>query len=119
MEELDKVKPSDFSIVLLGKERKIKFKNWALAQIEERYGSVQSFKQVQDDLKKKPMRTVPWLLSICLVDKSDLTDDYESILKAMDESDLTINEVADVVLQAINSTLSNIGDGKKKAITAQ
>jgi translation elongation factor EF-1beta len=112
--ELKKVIPSEFSINLLGKEREVKFGNRALAKIEEKYGSVEAFGQVQEDLQKKPMQTVPWLLSICLRDKEGLTDDYESILDAMDDSGLTIAEVATVVMDAINSSLSVYADDEKK-----
>ena len=117
MEELDKVMPSEFKIKLLGKERAVKFGNLALAKIEKKYGNIQSFTQVQKDLEEKPMETVPWLLAICLKDKEGLEDDYESILEAMDDSDLTITEVANVVMGAINSSIGSImgEDVKKKA----
>lgn len=117
MEELDKVMPSEFKIKLLGKERAVKFGNLALAKIEKKYGNIQSFTQVQKDLEEKPMETVPWLLSICLKDKEGLDDDYESILEAMDDSNLTITEVANVVMVAINSSIGSImgEDVKKKA----
>lgn len=117
MEELDKVMPSDFKIKLAGKERRVKFGNLALAKIEKKYGNIQSFTQVQKDLETKPMETVPWLLSICLKDKEGLDDDYESILEAMDDSDLSITEVANVVMGAINSSIGSImgnEDVKKK-----
>lgn len=112
--ELEKVMPSEFKITLGGKEREVKFGNLALAKIEKKYGSVEAFAQVQEDLQKKPMQTVPWLLSICLKDKEGLEDDYESILKAMDEEGLTIAEVAEVVMGAINSSLSVFGEKKKQ-----
>lgn len=119
MKELNKVKPSEFSIKLLGKNRAVKFGNRALAKIEEKYGSVQAFGDVQKDLETKPMQTVPWLLSICLKDKEGLTDDYESILDAMDDSDLTIAEVAEVVMGAITSSLAVFDDDKKKSEKAK
>lgn len=112
--ELEKVMPSEFKITLGGKEREVKFGNLALAKIEKKYGSVEAFSQVQDDLQKKPMQTVPWLLSICMKDKEGLDDDYESILSAMDEEGLTIAEVAEVVMSAINSSLSVFGEKKKQ-----
>lgn len=112
--ELEKVMPSEFKITLGGKEREVKFGNLALAKIEKKYGSVEAFAQVQEDLQKKPMQTVPWLLSICMKDKEGLDDDYESILNAMDEEGLTIAEVAEVVMGAINSSLSVFGEKKKQ-----
>lgn len=112
--ELEKVMPSEFKITLGGKEREVKFGNLALAKIEKKYGSVEAFTQVQEDLQKKPMQTVPWLLSICLKDKEGLEDEYESILNAMDEEGLTIAEVAEIVMSAINSSLSVFGEKKKQ-----
>jgi hypothetical protein len=112
--ELEKVMPSDFKIKLGGKVREVKFGNLALAKIEQKYGSIEAFSQVQDDLQKKPMQTVPWLLSICLRDKEGLKDDYESILETMDDDGLTIAEVAEVVMGAINSSLSVFGGNEKK-----
>lgn len=112
--ELEKVMPSDFKIKLGGKVREVKFANRALAEIEKKYGSIEAFSQVQDDLQKKPMQTVPWLLSICMKDKEGLDDDYESILDAMDDDGLTIAEVAEVVMGAINSSLSVFGEKKKQ-----
>lgn len=112
--ELEKVMPSEFKITLGGKEREVKFGNLALAKIEQKYGSIEAFSQVQDDLQKKPMQTVPWLLSICLKDKEGLENDYESILETMDDDGLTISEVAEVVMGAINSSLSVFGEKKKQ-----
>lgn len=112
--ELEKVMPSDFKIKLGGKVREVKFGNRALAEIEKKYGSIEAFEQVQDDLQKKPMQTVPWLLSICMKDKEGLEDDYESILDVMDDDGLTIAEVAEVVMEAINSSLSVFGGNEKK-----
>ena len=111
--ELNKVIPSEFSITLKDKKREIKFGNLALAKIEQKYGSIEAFGKVQEDLQKKPMQTVPWLLSICMKDKEGIEDDYESILEAMDESNLTIAEVAEVVMGAITSSLSVFGEKKK------
>lgn len=112
--ELEKVMPSDFKIKLGGKVREVKFGNLALAKIEQKYGSIEAFSQVQDDLQKKPMQTVPWLLSICLRDKEGLKDDYESILETMDDDGLSIAEVSKVVMEAINSSLSVFGGNEKK-----
>ena len=114
--ELEKVMPSDFKIKLGGKVREVKFGNLALAKIEQKYGSisVEAFAQVQEDMQKTPMQTLPWLLSICLKDKEGLEDDYESILNAMDDAGLTIAEVAEVVMEAINSSLSVFGGNEKK-----
>lgn len=112
--ELEKVMPSEFKITLGGKVREVKFGNLALAKIEKKYGSVEAFAQVQEDLQKTPMQTVPWLLSICLKDKEGIDDDYESILAMMDDDGLTIAEVAEVVMGAINSSLSVFGGNEKK-----
>lgn len=112
MSELEKVKPSEFSLKIGGRKRAVKFGNLALAKIEEKYGSLDGFAQVQEELEKKPMATIPWLLSICLKDKEGL-EDSEAILSAMDDDGLTIGEVASVVMGAINSSMA-IAHGEEK-----
>lgn len=114
MKEADKVKPSEFYIQLGGKKRRVKFGNLSLLRIEERYGSVEAFSMVQEDLTKKPMQTVPWLLSICLTDKEGLGDNIEDILKALDEEGLSVISVANTVMSAINSSLNVYAEEKKR-----
>lgn len=115
-EQLEQVIPNRFSISIKGKEREIKFGNMALAKIERKYGSVSNFNALQKDMETKPMDTIPWLLSICMKDKSDIGDTIDDILEAFDDSDLLISDVAEILGEAMNSAMSRINDsGKKKA----
>jgi hypothetical protein len=102
--------------MIKGKKREIKFGNLALAKIERKYGSVTNFAQLEKDMNEKPMETIPWLLSICMKDKSDIGDEIDDILIALDDSNLLISDVAEILGTAMNSAMSNLmSDGKKKA----
>lgn len=114
-ERLEGVIPSKFELEIKGKVREVKFGNLALAKIERKYGSVTNFKALQKDMESKPMDTIPWLLSICIKDKSDIGDTIDDMLMAFDESDLLINDVAEVLGEAMNSAMSRLNEGKKKA----
>jgi hypothetical protein len=115
-EQLEQVIPSNFTLMIKGKKREIKFGNLALAKIERKYGSVTNFAQLEKDMNEKPMETIPWLLSICMKDKSDIGDEIDDILIALDDSNLLISDVAEILGTAMNSAMSNLmSDGKKKA----
>lgn len=115
-EQLEQVIPSNFTLMIKGKKREIKFGNLALAKIERKYGSVTNFAQLEKDMNEKPMDTIPWLLSICMKDKSDIGDEIDDILIALDDSNLLISDVAEILGTAMNSAMSNLmSDGKKKA----
>ena len=115
-EQLEQVVPNKFSICIKGKEREIKFGNLALAMIERKYGSVTNFAQLEKDMNEKPMETIPWLLSICMKDKTDIGDTVDDLLIALDDSDLLISDVSQILGEAMNSSMSNLAStGKKKA----
>lgn len=115
-EQLEQVIPSNFTLMIKGKKREIKFGNLALAKIERKYGSVTNFAQLEKDMNEKLMETIPWLLSICMKDKSDIGDEIDDILIALDDSNLLISDVAEILGTAMNSAMSNLmSDGKKKA----
>jgi len=116
--EFDKVAPSEFFIELAGRKRQIKFGNLALAKVEKKYGSIENFDKLQDDIEKKPMETIPWLLGICLKDKEGLNiSNADEMLEAMDDSDLSIKEVMEVIAAAMQNSFSNLlGEGEKKTI---
>lgn len=115
-EQLEQVIPSNFTLMIKGKKREIKFGNLALAKIERKYGSVTNFAQLEKAMNEKPMETIPWLLSICMKDKSDIGDEIDDILIALDESNLLILDVAEILGTAMNSAMSNLmSNGKKKA----
>ena len=114
--ELEQVIPNKFELKLKGKVREVKFGNLALAKIERKYGSVTNFKALQKDMESKPMDTLPWLLSICIKDKSDIGESVDDMLMALDDGDISISDVSELLGEAMNSAMSRInGDGKKKA----
>lgn len=114
--ELEQVIPNKYELKLKGKVREVKFGNLALAKIERKYGSVTNFKALQKDMESKPMDTLPWLLSICIKDKSDIGESVDDMLIALDDSDILISDVSELLGEAMNSAMSRInGDGKKKA----
>ena len=62
------------------------------------------------------MDTLPWLLSICIKDKSDIGESVDDMLMALDDGDISISDVSELLGEAMNSAMSRInGDGKKKA----
>lgn len=114
--ELEQVIPNKYELKLKGKVREVKFGNLALAKIERKYGSVTNFKALQKDMESKPMETLPWLLSICIKDKSDIGESADDMLMALDDSDILISDASELLGEAMNSAMSRInGDGKKKA----
>ena len=114
--ELEQVIPNKYELKLKGKVREVKFGNLALAKIERKYGSVTNFKALQKDMESKPMDTLPWLLSICVKDKSDIGESVDDMLMALDDSDILISDISELLGEAMNSAMSRInGDGKKKA----
>ena len=114
--ELEQVIPNKYELKLKGKVREVKFGNLALAKIERKYGSVTNFKALQKDMESKPKDTLPWLLSICIKDKSDIGESVDDMLMALDDSDILISDISELLGEAMNSAMSRInGDGKKKA----
>ena len=114
--ELEQVIPNKYELKLKGKVREVKFGNLALAKIERKYGSVTNFKALQKDMESKPMDTLPWLLSICIKDKSDIGESVDDMLMALDDGNISISDVSELLGEAMNSAMSRInGDGKKKA----
>lgn len=116
-EELEKVYPNKFEIKIKNKVREVKFGNLALAKIERKYGNVTNFKALQKDMENKPMDTVPWLLSICIKDKSDIGEGVDDMLIALDDSDLMISDVSELLGEAMMSAMSRLENTKKKTET--
>ena len=116
-EELEKVYPNKFEIKIKNKVREVKFGNLALAKIERKYGSVTNFKALQKDMENKPMDTVPWLLSICIKDKSDIGEGVDDMLIALDDSDLMISDVSELLGEEMMSAMRRLENTKKKTET--
>ena len=114
-EEFSRVAPSEHTITIKGKKRRIKFGNYALAQVEKKYGSLKNFNQLQSDMSEKPMATLPWLLSITCLDKDgidNLTGDELFVI--MDEENISIRELMEVIAEAMTDSMSSLGNGGKK-----
>lgn len=115
--EFEKIKPSEFYLTVKGKKRRIRFGNRALAEVEEKYGTV-SIDSLDKDLMERPMRNIPWLFSICLSDedREDIGDSYKDILSAFDDSNLSVTDVMKVVGAAMLDSVGKISgvDSKKK-----
>lgn len=75
MSELEKVKPSDVTLKLGGRDRKIKFGFSAWAKLEEKYGGIKNLGKMEQDLQERPFTTIPYLVWIGLSDKEGLTEE--------------------------------------------
>lgn len=112
--QLEGVMPSEFFLTIGGKKRQVKFGNLALAKVEQKYGSVQDFDKLTEDITKRPMQTIPWLLSISLRDKEGLDfSNQDAILEAMDDANLSVKEVMEVVTKSMNSSMAHMFGSKK------
>lgn len=116
-EEFEKIAPSNFTLKIGGKERRLVFGCWALALIEDKYGSLdeKGLKQLEKEMTEKPLNTMPWLLSISMTDTEGLDLSKEGLLKQIDKDGLGISEIMQTISEAMVSSFSNInGDAKKK-----
>lgn len=109
MSELEKVKPTDVSIKLGGRERKIKYGFSAWAKLEEKYGGIKNLGQMEKDMQEKPFQTIPFLIWIGLQDKDGLTE--ETVLDDYTIQDVT--EIADILASALYGSLPK-GEEEKK-----
>lgn len=110
-EELEKIKPTETKLMIQGKEREIKFTFSSWAKLEEKYGGVQNFNKIEDDLNNHPFKSIPELLYIGLTDKEGVT--VENILDGYDLSN--IEEIVTVLSKALYGSLPS--DNKKKSAT--
>ena len=74
MKEIKKVAPTDVSIVLGGKERKLKFGFSTWAKLEEKYNVIKNIKKLEEDIHVRPFQTIPFLLWLGLTDKEGLDE---------------------------------------------
>lgn len=117
-EDFNKVKPSEFYLKIKGKNRRIRFGNLALAKVEEKYGTVKNFDKLDKDLTERPMSNIPWLLSICMTDFEGIGESNDDILRALDDSDLSVMDVMKVIGEAMQDSMGNLsGSAKKKQTT--
>lgn len=109
MSELEKIKPTKVTIKIKGEDREIKFGFSAWAKLEEKYGKVSNFKKIVDDIKEKPFATIPELIYIGLVDKSDVTK--ENVLDDYGISDM--EEISQILYSALYGSIPQEENKKK------
>lgn len=109
MEELDKVKPTDVTLMLGGKERQIKFGFSAWAKFEEMYGNISNLNKMQEEMQEKPFTTCRKLIWLGLKDKDGLTE--ETVLDDYGMND--INFISETLSKAIYGSLPK-NDTKKR-----
>lgn len=110
MEELDKIKPTNATIKIRGKERNLKYGFSAWAEIEKKYGSVQNFNLIQDDIQVRPFQTLPFLIYIGLTDKEGITVD--DVL-----DDYGINDIQYVAETFTKALYGSLPENNKKKVT--
>lgn len=102
MEELDKVKPTDCSINLGGRERKIRYTFSVWAKVQEEYKGFKNFvKKIEQDMEDKPFTTIPHLLWLGLEDKEGL--DESTMLDELDMRELP--HLQDILYKALYGSL--------------
>lgn len=113
-EELAKVKPSAYFIEIGGKKRQVRFANRALAEVQERYGSLNEdvMNRLSQDVQTKPMTLIPWLIQISIKDKEGL-ETVDDILDVLDDEGKSVFEVFKTISDAMTDSLSHMGGGRK------
>lgn len=109
MSELEKVKTTEASLKLGGRERKIKYGFSAWAKLEEKYGGVKNLGQMEKDMQEKPFQTIPFLIWIGLQDKEGLTE--ETVLD--DYSMQDVDKISEVLASALYGSLPKAEEEKK------
>lgn len=108
--ELEKVRPTEATLEIGGRERKIKFGFSAWAKLEDEYGSLQNFGKIEEDIREKPFHVVPHLIWLGLSDREGVTE--ETVLDDYGMGDM------DMIVEVLNRALygSLPAPEKKKAV---
>lgn len=109
MSELEKVKSSDVTLKLGGRERKIKYGFSAWAKLEEKYGGIKNLNLMEKDMQEKPFQTIPFLIWIGLQDKEGLTE--ETVLDEYSMQD--VEKISGVLASALYGSLPKAEEEKK------
>lgn len=110
MSELEKVKPTKTTLKIHGKEREIRYGFSAWAELEEKYGGIENFSKIEDDIKQRPFKTIPELIYIGLVDKTDVTK--ENCLDDYSMGDL--ENIVNILEKSLYGSLPKEGSEKKR-----
>lgn len=109
MSELEKVKSSDVTLKIGGRERKIKFGFSAWAELEKKYDGIKNLGQMEKDMQEKPFQTIPFLIWIGLQDKEGLTE--ETVLDDFGMQD--VEKISEVLASALYGSLPKAEEEKK------
>ena len=109
MSELEKVKSSDVTLRIGGRDRKIKFGFSAWAKLEEKYDGIKNLGKMEKDMQEKPFQTIPFLIWIGLQDKEGLTE--ETVLDEYSMKD--IEAVSETLAKALYGSLPKAEEEKK------
>ena len=109
MSELEKVKSSDVTLKIGGRERKIKFGFSAWAKIEEEYNGIGNIAQLEKDVEEKPFKYIPHLIYLGLQDKEGLTE--ETVLDEYSMQD--VEKISEVLASALYGSLPKAEEEKK------
>lgn len=109
MSELEKVKPTDVTIKIGGKERNLKYGFSAWAKIEEKYNGIRNIAKMEADMVDRPFQTLPFLIWIGLTDKEGLSE--ETVLDEFGMADL--KEISDKVAMALYGSVPAEVEEKK------
>ena len=119
--ELEKVKDEKITLMILGKEREIKFGFSAWAKIEEEYGGLKNLDKLQKKIEETPFSVIPHLLYIGLIDKTAFVSkngtEYPEVTEENILDDYGLNDmemITDVFTKALYGTLPK-GEKTKKA----
>lgn len=109
MSELEKVKSSDVTLKIGGRDRKIKFGFSAWAKIEEEYNGIGNIAQLEKDVEEKPFKYIPHLIYLGLQDKEGVTE--ETVLDDYSMGD--IKDICEVLYKALYGSLPKVKAEKK------
>ena len=107
--ELEKVEKTEASLVIKGKNRKIKYGFSAWAQLEKKYGGIKNLNLLEEDIQSHPFETIPFLLWIGLQDKEGLTE--ETVLDEYSMHD--VEKISEVLASALYGSLPKAEEEKK------
>lgn len=107
--ELEKVEKTEVSLVIKGKNRKIKYGFSAWAQLEKKYGGIKNLNLLEEDIQSHPFEIIPFLLWIGLQDKEGLKE--ENFLDEYGMEDM--QSISEVLFKALYGALPKDAEEKK------
>lgn len=113
-EELEKIEPTDITLKICGKERKIKFGFSAWAKLEKKYGGMKNLDKLSKDIEEHPFEILPELIYWAISDKEGIDPNHiDEILDDYGFEDLHL--IGEALNKALLGSLPK--EDKKKVIT--